>query len=141
VQKDFISTYKTTIKAPPVKVWEALTNPAIVKEYFFGSNLETDWIVGHPIFFKGEYDGKAYQDKGVILEVVPHKKIGFSYLSDWSGMPDIPENYLHVTYELKPLEQGTRLIITQTNYDEERSKHSKESWATVIDGLKKIVET
>ena len=40
------SKYQTLIKAPIEKVWEALINPELVKQYFFGSNQETDWSVG-----------------------------------------------------------------------------------------------
>jgi hypothetical protein len=38
------------------------------------------------------------------------------------------------------LADGAELTITQSNYDEERAKHSAENWKVVIDGLKKIVE-
>lgn len=140
MQTNFRSTYQTIIKAPVEKVWDALTNPAIVKQYFFGSNLETSWQVGSPIYFKGEYEGKTYQDKGIIREFSPGHALEFTYLSDWSGLPDIPENYLLVRYALKAAGGGTELVITQTNYDEEKARHSEENWKTVIDGLKKIVE-
>lgn len=40
-----ISTYRTNINASVEKVWEALTNAEIVKQYFFGSNQETDWKI------------------------------------------------------------------------------------------------
>lgn len=140
MQTHFKSIYQTTVKASIDKVWEALTNPVIVKQYFFGSNLETDWVVGHPIIFKGEYDGQSYQDKGIVQEFVPHQTLSFSYLSNWSGLPDKPENYLLIKYEVQDLGDSTALTITQANYDEERAKHSAENWAGVIDGLKKIVE-
>jgi uncharacterized protein YndB with AHSA1/START domain len=134
------SIYKTVIKAPIEKVWDALINPELVEQYFFGSKQETDWKVGSKILWTGEYEGTTYVDKGVVLEFVPNEKLSFSYLSSWSGLADKPENYLMVTYELKPIEAGTELIITQSNYDEEKAKHSTENWATVINGLKKLVE-
>lgn len=134
------STYRTTIKAPIEKVWDALTNPELVKQYFFGSNQETDWKVGSPVIWTGEYEGTTYVDKGTVLEFVPNEKLSFSYLSSWSGREDRPENYLMVTYEVRPTESGTELTITQSNYDEEKAKHSSENWAVVIDGLKKLVE-
>lgn len=140
MQTNFKSTYQTVVKAPVEKVWEALTKAEIVKQYFFGSNQETDWKVGSPITFTGEYEGQSYKDKGTVLEYVPNKRLSFSYLSSWSNLPDEPNNYLQVTYQTEPVAQGTQLTITQTNYDEERAKHSQQSWATVIDGLKKIVE-
>jgi uncharacterized protein YndB with AHSA1/START domain len=140
MQTNHQSKYQTIIKAPIDQVWEALTNADIVKQYFFGSNQETDWNIGSQILWTGEYEGTTYVDKGVVLEFEPNRKLSFSYLSSWSGLEDNPENYLLVTYEVHPVENGTELIITQSNYDEEKSKHSSENWKLVIDGLKKLVE-
>ncbi len=140
MQTNFKTTYQTIIKAPIEKVWEALTDAKIVKQYFFGSNQETEWKVGSPIRFWGEYEGQKYEDKGEVLEYDPNKKLAFSYLSSWNNLPDEPDNYLYVSYEVKEVPQGTELSITQSNYDEEKAKHSQQNWGTVIDGLKKIVE-
>ena len=51
------------INAPAAQVWKALTDPAIIKQYFFGTNVETDWKKGSPITWTGEWEGKTYQDK------------------------------------------------------------------------------
>lgn len=137
---DNISTYKTTINASVEKVWEALTKAEMVKQYFFGSNQETDWKIGSAILWTGEYEGTRYVDKGKVIEFLPNNRLSYSYLSSWSGMDDKPENYLLVTYEVKPIDAGTELTIAQSNYDKEKAKHSAENWAVVIDGLKKLIE-
>ena len=134
------SIYQTTVKAPVDKVWDALTNPEIVKQYFFGSDLVTDWKVGNPIIFQGDYESKPYKDKGIVLEYSPNKSLSYSYLSSWAEREDKPENYLIVSYQIKELAGETELTITQTNYDEDKAKHSEGNWKQVIDGLKKIVE-
>lgn len=140
MQQNHKSIYRTTVKAPIGKVWEALTNAEIIEKYFFGSEQTTDWKVGSPIVWTGEYEGTTYEDKGVVLEFIPNEKLSYSYLSSWSGLEDNPENYLLVTYEVKQLNEGTELTITQSNYDESKKKDSEKNWAVVIDGLKKIVE-
>ncbi|MGO4433808.1 SRPBCC domain-containing protein [Paenarthrobacter sp. RAF9] len=53
-----------SIPANRQKVWEALTDPALIKQYFLGTNVETTWRVGDPITYSGEYNGKSYEDKG-----------------------------------------------------------------------------
>ncbi len=140
MQTNHQSKYQTIIKAPIDKVWNALTNPEMVKQYFFGSNQETNWNVGSKVLWTGEYDGTTYFDKGVVLEYLPNKKLSYSYLSSWSGLDDKPENYLLVSYEVTPTESGTELIISQSNYDEEKAKHSSENWKIVVDGLKNLIE-
>jgi uncharacterized protein YndB with AHSA1/START domain len=140
MQTEHKSFHQTIIHAPVAKVWEALTKPEIVKQYFFGSNMVTDWKVGSPLYFRGEYEGKTYEDKGIVQEYTPNKSLAFSYLSSWNDLPDKPENYLLVTYSVKEVEGGTELTITQTNYDAEKAKHSEENWKVVTDGLKAVVE-
>ncbi len=70
------------VNADAKKVWEALTNPAIIKDYLFGTETVTDWKVGSTIIFQGEYDGHKYKDEGVILENKPLELLSYSY---WSG--------------------------------------------------------
>ena len=50
------------INAPVEQVWKALTDPELIKQYFFGTQTETSWKVGTPIYFRGEWDGKPYED-------------------------------------------------------------------------------
>jgi uncharacterized protein YndB with AHSA1/START domain len=140
MQTDFKTEFKTIMKAKPIKVWDALTNPELIRQYFFGTEVMTTWEVGNDIIFNGEFQGQKYQDKGKILEYEQCKKVSYSYLSSFSGKEDKPENYLWICYEIKPFENDTELTITQSNYDEERAKHSNSNWKMVIDGLKKLVE-
>ena len=132
--------YTTIIHAPVERVWEALTNAGIVKQFFFGTDLVTSWKVGEPIYFQGEWENTTYQDRGVVLEYEPNKRLAYSYLSNWSGKEDLPENYLWVCYEVQPVASGTELTIHQSNYDEERAKHSEENWISVINEMRKLVE-
>jgi uncharacterized protein YndB with AHSA1/START domain len=140
MQTHFKIQYRTTVNAPIEKVWDALTNPEIVKQYLFGTEMITTWKVGDDIICKGEWEGQPYLDKGKVLEYVQNENLSHTYLSSWSGMEDKPENYLFVGYEVLPTENGTELIISQTNYDEERAKHSEGNWASLIDEMKKLIE-
>jgi uncharacterized protein YndB with AHSA1/START domain len=140
MQTKFKIQYKTNIKAPLIKVWDALTRPEIVKQYFFGTDLVTNWQIGSSIIFQGEWEGQKYQDKGEVLEYEQNKRLAYSYLSNWSGKADALENYLWVCYEVSPKGLVTELTIHQTNYDIERAKHSEGNWAAIIDEMRKIVE-
>lgn len=137
----YIAKTSTTINAPASKVWEALTKPELVKQYFFGTNLKTDWVVGSPITYTGEWEGKTYEDKGTVLEFIPEKKMVSTYWSSMGGLPDVPENYKKVATELSEENGVTTVTITQDNNEtEEKAKHSEGNWGMVLDGLKKLVE-
>jgi len=132
---------KTNINAPLSKVWDALTKPEIIKQYFFGTDTITTWEKGNPITFKGEWEGKSYKDKGTVLDVQKNKLIKYSYWSSMSGIEDKPENYVIVTYELSGTDKNVELSVTQENIPDEKMKeHSAENWKKVLDDLKKLVE-
>ena len=57
-----VAEAETKINVPVSKVWDALTNPDQIKKYFFGTNAISDWKVGSPLEFKGEWEGKEYHD-------------------------------------------------------------------------------
>jgi uncharacterized protein YndB with AHSA1/START domain len=137
----FTSKASTTINAPTSKVWDALTKPHLIKQYLFGTEVTTDWQVGSPITYKGIWDGKAYEDKGKVLQIEIEELLVSTFWSSLSGLPDIPENYKTVRYELTTEGNGTRLTIIQDNNDsQEEANHSEQNWTMVLDGMKKLLE-
>ena len=98
--KGEIATASIEIDSSADKVWHALTTPAEIKEYMFGSTVESEWKVGSPITFSGEFKGKPYEDKGEILEIEPSKRLSYSHFSPLAGKPDVPENYHTVSIDL-----------------------------------------
>lgn len=130
------------INAPAYKVWNALTNPDLIKQYLFGVEAISDWKVGSPIIYKGVWEGKEFEDKGNILKSEPEKLMLCNYWSSFSGLPDSPENYQNVAYELSPENNGTKLTISQDNIpDEEGRRRSEQNWAFVLNNLKELLET
>ena len=99
--EDLVATAETEIDAPPSSVWRALTDPDVIEQYMFGARVVTDWQPGSSIVWKGEYEGKAYEDKGEVLEVVPERRLKVTHFSPLGGEDDVPENYHTLTYELE----------------------------------------
>ena len=141
MKNTFIAKATIRINAPRSKVWEALTLPDLIKQYLFGTEVTTDWKAGSRITYKGIWEGKPYEDKGKILQVEPEKLLVSTFWSALSGLPDVPENYNTIRYELSPVDGGTRLsIIQDNNATQEDADHSARNWQMVLDGLKKLLE-
>jgi uncharacterized protein YndB with AHSA1/START domain len=132
----------TTVAAAPLEsVWHAITDPATIARYFYGTQVETDWKQGSPIVYRGEWEGKPYEDKGVILEIEPPVKLVSSYYSPLSGKPDEPASYQNVSYVLAAEGAGTRVTITQDGCaDAAEAERMAANWSATLDGLKQVVE-
>jgi uncharacterized protein YndB with AHSA1/START domain len=138
---NFNFSVQRTIHAPIEKVWEGLTNPELVKEYFFGSQLVTTWQPNSSIFFRGKWDGKEYEDKGTVLKFEPNKMLSFDYFSAWSDLEDRPENYMIITYRVKKKGKSTVLTISQKNIDTLAKKiDSVKNWTGLMIVFKKLME-
>lgn len=140
--RGFEAISRVTIDAPKAEVWDALTNPAKVKQYLHGTEMSTDWREGSPIFWRGEWKGQPYEDKGKVLEVKAQRLIKYTHWSPLGGSEDKPENYHTVTYELAGDDGKTTLTLTQDNNPtkEEAEKMAKDNWGPVLQGLKETAE-
>ncbi|MEO8088557.1 MAG: SRPBCC domain-containing protein [Bacteroidota bacterium] len=101
------------INSSKENVWDALTNPQLVKQWQFGSDLLTDWQVGSDIRFSTAWEGKLFEQWGKVLEVKMHEILRYSLFAPRPGLEDIPENYFIMSYLLTPEKGGTRLEIIQ----------------------------
>ncbi len=138
---NLVATSTITIDAPADRVWKVITDPAAVKEFMFGADLETDWTEGSPIAWRGEWEGKPYEDKGKILKVDPGRKLVHTHFSPLGGEEDNPENYHTLTWTLDDQDGATTLTLSQdNNANEDAAEHSKGMWDMLVADVKKIAE-
>jgi uncharacterized protein YndB with AHSA1/START domain len=109
----------------------------------FGTEAISDWKKGSSITFRGEWEGKSYEDKGTITDIEEGKFLRYTYWSSMSGKEDVPENYANVSYEVRSIDNNkTELTIVQDGNQSEQSRdHSESNWGTVLDNLKKMLES
>lgn len=143
-----IITNSITINAPAEKVWDALVNPEQTKKYMFGCEAVSDWKPGSELLWKGNYEGNDMVFvKGKIVEITPGKFLSYTTIDPNSGIADIPENYLTVTYDLKEENGQTILTATQGDYStvgdgEKRFRETLDGggWQPILEEIKKILE-
>ena len=141
MENEQILTINTTVNASISTVWDALTNPVTVKKWFFGTYLKTTWEVGTPILWSGEWEGKPYEDKGIVLAYEPEKYTKYNYWSSFSGTEDIPENYANISYQVSKNEGKIALILTQDGFkNQEAMAHSEANWTAMMEEMKKLIE-
>lgn len=129
-----------SINAPVSKVWAAITDKSLIKEYFFGTDVNSDWKTGSPVTWSGEWEGQHYEEKGEVLAAEKDKQLSFTYLS--SGKEDKRENYSIIVYTLNSNGNGTTgFTVSQENFaDQQACDHSRDNWRQILAGLKKVAE-
>ena len=137
------------IQAPAAVVWDMLVNPGQTRKYMFGCETVSDWKVGSTLLWRGVHEGKEMVFvKGNVVKIDPHRLLVYTVFDPFSTMPDIPENYLEVTYELIPQNGGTTLKVSQGDYTkvaegERRYKDSYnggEGWNPLLVQIKQLIE-
>jgi len=142
MNRDLKISKSIEIKSNAEKIWDALINPEKIKIYLFGTETISDWKVGGPIIFQGEYDGHKYKDKGNVLENVKYNTLKYNYWSGFSGLEDKAENYSIITYHIEKLsEDHVRFTWTQEGFaNEEGQQHSENALNGMLEQIKNLVE-
>lgn len=141
MKENFTATTQITVHASAGRVWEALTNPKLVKKYMMGADVKSDWKVGSPITYTGEFQGKRFEEKGVIQKFEPSKMLQATHFSASSGKEDQPENYALVTWELNEKDGAVVVTVSQDSIPNEKAiEGAKANWTGVLKGLKETAE-
>jgi uncharacterized protein YndB with AHSA1/START domain len=141
MNKELTLSVSIDINASVEKVWFALTDKEMIKQYFWGTETNTDWKKGSPISFTGTWEGTHYEDKGLILEIEKEKIFKHSYWSSFWGTDYNPQDLSIITYKLSANGSQTTLSVSQEGFKDEQScEHSIGNWKGVLDNIKNLVE-
>lgn len=135
--------------ASPTKVWEALVNPALTKEYMFGCEAVSTWHEGSPLLWKGTHEGnEIIYVKGSVVQIIQEQLLVYTTFDPHSDIQDVPENYLTVTYALEEKNGVTVLTVTQGDFSTvasgdrryQEALNNGEGWNPILLEIKKLVE-
>lgn len=132
--------YVTIIRTTAGKLWEALTDPAFIRRYWFGMNVECAWKRGAP--WKLAFPDGRLADAGEIVEVDPPRRIVFRWQNEWN--PELKaEGPSRCAIDLTPLPDAMKLTITH-DLDRPESKFIAAvavGWPYTLANLKSLLET
>ncbi|MGA7713347.1 MAG: SRPBCC family protein [Rhizomicrobium sp.] len=132
--------YVTYIRTTPDKLWEALTKPEFMKQYWYGMHAECDWKKGSP--WKLMFPDGRVADAGEVLEVEPRKRLVLKWRNEFK--PELKEEgYTRCVMDIEPDGEITKLTITHS-IDRENAKVIEAvsgGWPKVLSGLKSLLET
>ena len=124
-------TFTLFISASRAQVWRALTEPAYTRRFYFGLEVDAEWVVGGRITFRLPGGGPGSGLRGNLVQFDRHRTL----------MHDIDESSW-VTWELVTAEPGVcRVSLTHDTLDESGAVDTDEGWARLLSDLKTVLET
>jgi uncharacterized protein YndB with AHSA1/START domain len=129
-----IITRKLILPASLPEVWDALVNPVKTKLFMFNCEVNSNWQIGSPIVWKGNYEGYESGERGIVLEFEVGKKLKYTSFDPNFGLADTEENTLHISYDLSARGDSTELITTIENFngDSQRDSHLAAGWDSIV---------
>jgi uncharacterized protein YndB with AHSA1/START domain/DNA-binding MarR family transcriptional regulator len=156
--KTMEKVFEIYIKTTPERLWEAITDPEMRRQYSFGLRVQSDWTPGSryegvPSLAPGTalddaVDGAgatAVVPSGAIvegenLEVDPPRRLVQSLTALWSE--DVKsEGTSRVTWEIEPVGDSCRLTVTHDQLREGANDELYGGWPMILSGLKTLLET
>jgi uncharacterized protein YndB with AHSA1/START domain len=136
-------TLSRSYPVAPEKVWRAWTDPEALKAWWGPGNepvslAALDVRVGgrFRIVFGGP-DGKAHQCAGEYREVVPNRRLVFT----WTWPNSTPERQSLVTITLRPVGAGTELVLLHEQFFDAavRDGHRR-GWSGALEKLERFLQ-
>ncbi len=127
--------YVTQIRTTPAKLWEALTNPDFIQQYWFGCRNTSTWQVGDVVESHDPDGTLAWHGK--ILRSVPNDELAYTF----DHISDEPAST--VIFKIEPQGEMVQLTITHEDFPEVSAIRDrvKNGWPSIIEGIKTLLET
>ena len=120
----------------PDTAWSALIDPAKVRQYMFGAQVESSGIVGGPISYRYEWEGKVFFDRGTITALEPPRLLAMTVARETDSGHAVPDGHNTLAFEVRPEGNGCRVLIRQgNNPSQELADRSKQNWDVVLGQL------
>lgn len=132
--------YVTYIRTTPERLWSALTTSDFMKQYWFGTEVKSEWKTGAP--WQMIYPDGRITDTGEIAEFEPPRRLVIKWRNEFR--PELKaEGFGRCVFELVPVPDAVKLTITHT-MDHADSKFIEAvsiGWPSVLSNLKSLLET
>jgi len=131
--------YEVYIRTTPEKLWQALTDSEMTKQYFFGTAVETSWKPGTP--FNRVRNGSHILE-GEVVEVDPPRQLVHTFIFNEPNPAD-QDPPSRVTWNIEQMGEECKLTVTHEHYngESETYKGTLTGWNSILSSLKTLLET
>ena len=140
--------YVTYIATTPEKVWQALVDPDVMRQYWVGPKSDcarvnvSDWKPGSRWEHQHDDDASKVDIVGKVIESTPPRRLVFT----WARPTDVADDSKHsrVSFDIEPHIDGlVRLTVTHDDleHDPQMLAGISGGWPMVLSNLKTLLET
>ena len=133
--------YVTYISTTQEKVYNALIDGEMTKQYWGRSRNTSDWKVGSS-WSHQDYDDESVVDVvGKVIEADPPRRLVLTWQSPKSAQQD--EKSSRVTFQIDPFMGAVRLTVTHEDLEPDSAalKAAASGWSAILSSLKTLLET
>jgi uncharacterized protein YndB with AHSA1/START domain len=128
--------YITYIQTTPERVWNALMDPELTKDYWGRRRNVSDWRPGSS-WRHEDYDDGSVGVEGHVVESDPQRRLVLT----WTHPGATSETPSRVTFEIESFMGAVRLTVTHEELDAEMLRGISAGWPAVLSSLKTLLET
>ncbi|HEX3622391.1 MAG TPA: metalloregulator ArsR/SmtB family transcription factor [Acidimicrobiales bacterium] len=131
--------FEIYIRTTPERLWDAITDDEIRSKYNFGMRTKSDWSPGSRFEMLNPKTGDLLGE-GENLEVDRPRRLVQSMTALW-GDDVKSEGATRVTWEIEPVGDSCRLLVTHDQLREGANEQLYGGWPMILSGLKTWLET
>jgi uncharacterized protein YndB with AHSA1/START domain len=130
--------YVTYIATTPEKVWQALLQGELTRQYWGHENV-SDWQIGAPWALVANDATHTVKHVGKVLELVPNQRLVLT----WGDLADADDTTRHsrLAIDIEPIRDMVRLTVTHDQLTPEMAQKITNGWPRVLSSLKSFLET
>ncbi len=132
--------YTTYIRASLDAVWDAITNPDMTAQYYYGTRVDSSWEVGAPMTYS--YPDGTLVSEGSIIAIDPPNRLEFTFHALWDDeLRD--EGPVREVWALADVNGMVKLTVEMYDIDTDSKTYEEFTggFAYIIAGLKSTLET
>jgi uncharacterized protein YndB with AHSA1/START domain len=139
LERPMEKVFEIYIRTTPEQLWAAITDSEIRAKFHFGNRIESTWLPGSRYQVTNPHaSGPLIEGENV--EVDPPRRLVQTAVALW-GDDVKKEGTSRVTWEIEPVGDSCRLMITHDQLRQDANDQLFGGWPMILSALKTWIET
>jgi uncharacterized protein YndB with AHSA1/START domain len=130
--------YVIYIQSTAEKIWNALRDPEMTKEFWGRRRNRSDWKIGSEWHHENYDDATDIAVAGTVMESDPPRRLVLTWRHPNDPAPDAVSR---VSFDIDEFMGSSRLMVTHTDLSPEMRRGISAGWPAILSSLKTLLET